>query len=289
MDTTTTEAPASADNATETTASDAAQTSGDIISDASAAATPAAATSETPPSFWDGAGDDLANHAGFDGLKGKINDRDALAISYLNLQSKIGQREDGSIKPITEDSTPEEIADYREKMGVPATAGDYQWEGMPEGMELDTERLTERNAKMHELGINQEQYSALMDMYNQEVNMIHEMAQSNQANVMQETKTALEAEWGANYGKNVDAVARVAERFGVKEALMESGIINSKPVMDMLYKVHLSTNADGVVKNPDQGYNRSNEKKAIQQQLNDLPYAHKDRDGLMKRLVALRG
>jgi len=149
MDTTTTEAPASADNATP--ALDAAQTSGNIISDASAAATPAAATPETTPSFWDGAGDDLANHAGFDGLKGKINDRDALAISYLNLQSKIGQREDGSIKPITEDSTPEEIAEYREKMGVPATAGDYQWEGMPEGMELDTERLTERNAKMHEL------------------------------------------------------------------------------------------------------------------------------------------
>ena len=278
MDTTTTEAPASADNATP--APDAAQTSGGILSDAPA---------ETPPSFWDGAGDDLANHAGFDGLKGKINDRDALAISYLNLQSKIGQREDGSIKPITEDSTPEEIAEYREKMGVPATAGDYQWEGMPEGMELDTERLAERNAKMHELDINQKQYSALMDMYNQEVNMIHDMAQSNQANVMQKTKTELEAEWGANYGKNIDAAARVAERFGVKEVLMETGLINHKPILDLLYKTHLSTNADGVVKNPDQGYNRTNEKKAIQQQLNDLPYAHKDRDGLMKRLVALRG
>jgi len=119
--------------------------------------------------------------------------------------------------------------------------------------------------------------------------MIHEMAQINQANVMQETKTALEAEWGANYGKNIDAAARVAERFGVKELLMEKGMINHKPILDLLYKVHLSTNADGVVKNPDQGYNRSNEKKAIQQQLNDLPFAHKDRDGLMKRLVALSG
>ena len=109
MEPTLTEAPTPVvDNAT--TAPVAAEAPGSIID--------APSTTETAPteqpSFWDGAGEDLANHQGFEGLKGKINNRDALAISYLNLQSKIGQRDDGSIKPITEDSTPEEVAALHE-------------------------------------------------------------------------------------------------------------------------------------------------------------------------------
>jgi hypothetical protein len=259
----------------------AAQTPEGILDSATPAATP------EPVGYWDGASDDVKNHAGFEGLKGKIDSQDGLTLAYLNLQAHLGSRDEGGVKLPTAESTPEELAEYREKTGVPVAAGDYKWEGMPEGMELDTEILTERNAKMHEMNITQAQYTELMSMHNEEVNSIHTMAQEFQAETMATTKEALTAEWGADYGKNIDAVAKVAERFGVKDALMESGVINSKPVMDMLFAVHLSTTSDGIVKTPDQGYNRSDEKKAVQAQLSSLPYAHKDREGLMKKLVAL--
>lgn len=271
---------------TETPAPVAAETTpGSILDNAPASTTPAA--TDPPAGYWDGVSDDVKNHAGFEGLKGKIDSQDGLALSYLNLQSTLGQREEGGIKIPTDDSTPEERAAFREKMGVPETAGDYKWEGQPEGMELDTELLAERQAKLHAANYTQEQYAVGMDILADEINGIHAMAQENQVITMANTKEALEAEWGADYGKNVDACAKVAERWGVKEGLMENGSINQLPVMQMLWAAHLSTTADGIVKSPDSGYNRATELKAVDAQLAALDYGHRDRDSLMKRKVAL--
>ena len=200
MEQNTTEAPASADNAT--TAPIADQTTGGTVLDSA----PVNDTTVTEPvGYWDGVNDDVKNHAGFEGLKGKIDSQDGLAMSYLNLQSKIGSREEGGVKLPTAESTPAELSEYREKIGVPKEAGDYKWEGQPEGTELDTEILTERNAKMHAMNISQEQYSELMSMHNEEVNGIHTMAQEFQAQMQADTKGALETEWGADYGKNLAA------------------------------------------------------------------------------------
>jgi len=208
-------------------------------------------------------------------------------MSYLNLQSRMGSEEIGGLKAPTAESTPEELSEFFNAAGRPESAGDYAFGGLPEGMELDTERLTERNAELHKVGLSQAQYETVMGLYVEEMNMVQENLQTNQSQVRNATEEALRAEWGNDYDRNMKSVAAVADRFGVKDALIETGVINHKPVLDMLMKVHLSTSEDGIVKPQDSGYNRKDELKQVMQQLRDLPYNHPDRNALQKKQVRL--
>jgi hypothetical protein len=239
------------------------------------------------PQWYDGLSEEVTSHKGYEGLKGKIQNVDALAFSYLNLQSKIGSHEEGGIKPISADSTPEELTEFYNANGRPLEAGDYKFDGLPEGMELDSEKLTERNAGLHQLGLSQSQYEGVMGMHIAEVNSIQDNLQQNQANIREATETALNEKWGADYDKNVKSVAAVADRFGIKDDLIKSGVVNQQFIMEMLHQVHLSTSEDGIVKSKDSGYNRADEKKLVMQQLRDLPRNHPDRDALQRKQVEL--
>jgi hypothetical protein len=203
------------------------------------------------------------------------------------LQSRMGSGEEGGLRPITADSTPEQLTEFFNANGRPTESGDYKFEGLPEGMELDTERLTERNAVLHQVGLSQSQYETVMGLYVEEMNMVQDTLQTNQAGVREATETALRDEWGNDFDKNIKSVAAVADRFGVKEELLASGVINNKAVMDMLYKVSLSTSEDGIVKSKDSGYNRQDELKQVRQQLSKLAFNHPDRDALRKKQVRL--
>ena len=275
---------------TETASTEATSTEANILDTASTAAETTAATTETTaaPAHWsEGLSEDVTSHKGFEGVKGKIKDVNALTMSYLNLQSRMGSGEEGGLKAPTAESTPEELAEFFNAAGRPESAGDYKFDGLPEGMELDTERLTERNAAIHAAGLSQSQYETVMGLYTEEMNMVQDQLQMNQANVRNETEVALKEEWGTDYDKNLKSVAAVADRFGVKDALLETGLINHKPVLDMLMKVHLSSSEDGIVKAADSGYNRAEEYKQVMAQLASLPYNHPDRSALQAKQIKL--
>lgn len=244
-------------------------------------------SSEVPSSWYDGLSEDVTSHKGFEGVKGKIKDVDGLTMSYLNLQSRMGSAEAGGLKAPTAESSPEELAEFYNASGRPEAAGDYTFDGLPEGLELDTERLTERNAAMHEAGLSQSQYETVMGLYTQEMNMVQDQLQTNMTNVRNESEIALKAEWGTDYDRNLKSVAGVADKFGVKDALLETGLINHKPILDMLYKVSLSTSEDGIIKTPDSGYNRKDELKTVMAQLRSLPFNHPDRTALQNRQIKL--
>lgn len=244
-------------------------------------------STEAPSSWYDGLSEEVTGHKGFEGVKGKIKDVDGLTMSYLNLQSRMGSAEAGGLKAPTAESSPEELAEFYNASGRPEAAGDYTFDGLPEGLELDTERLTERNAAMHDAGLSQSQYETVMGLYTQEMNMVQDQLQTNMTNVRNESEIALKAEWGTDYDRNLKSVAGVADKFGVKDALLETGLINHKPILDMLYKVSLSTSEDGIIKTPDSGYNRKDELKTVMAQLRSLPFNHPDRTALQKRQIKL--
>ena len=244
-------------------------------------------STEVPSSWYDGLSEEVTGHKGFEGVKGKIKDVDGLTMSYLNLQSRMGSAEVGGLKAPTAESSPEELAEFYNASGRPEAAGDYTFDGLPEGLELDTERLTERNAAMHAAGLSQTQYETVMGLYTQEMNMVQDQLQTNMTNVRNESEIALKAEWGTDYDRNLKSVAGVADKFGVKDALLETGLINHKPILDMLYKVSLSTSEDGIIKTPDSGYNRKDELKTVMAQLRSLPFNHPDRTALQKRQIKL--
>jgi hypothetical protein len=281
----------STDTAVETeTASPEASSGSENLIDTAAVESPVVTPTEStemPAAWYDGLSEDVTSHKGFEGVKGKIKDVDGLTMSYLNLQSRMGSAEVGGIKAPTAESSPEELAEWYNASGRPESAGDYTFDGLPEGLELDTERLTERNAVMHAAGLSQTQYETVMDLYTQEMNLMHDNLQTNMTTVRNESEIALKQEWGTDYDRNLKSVAAVADRFGVKDALLETGLINHKPILDMLYKVSLSTSEDGIVKNPDSGYDRKNELKTVMAQLRSLPFNHQDRPALQKRQIAL--
>jgi len=271
--------------ATETASPEASSGSENLMDTASVEST--VESTEAPSSWYDGLSEDVTSHKGFEGVKGKIKDVNGLTMSYLNLQSRMGSAEAGGLKAPTADSSPEELAEFYNASGRPEAAGDYTFDGLPEGLELDTERLTERNAAMHEAGLSQSQYETVMGLYTQEMNMVQDQLQTNMTNVRNESEIALKAEWGTDYDRNLKSVAGVADKFGVKDALLETGLINHKPILDMLYKVSLSTSEDGIIKTPDSGYNRKDELKTVMAQLRSLPFNHPDRTALQKRQIKL--
>lgn len=271
--------------ATETASPEASSGSENLI-DAASVESPVEST-EAPSAWYDGLSEDVTSHKGFEGVKGKIKDVDGLTMSYLNLQSRMGSAEVGGLKAPTAESSPEELAAFYNAAGRPESAGDYTFDGLPEGLELDTARLTERNAAMHAAGLSQSQYETVMGLYTQEMNMVQDQLQTNLTNVRNESEIALKAEWGTDYDRNLKSVAAVADKFGVKDALLETGLINHKPILDMLYKVSLSTSEDGIVKTPDSGYNRKDELKTVMAQLRSLPYNHPDRSALQQRQIKL--
>lgn len=268
------------------TASPEASSGSENLMDTASVESPVEST-EAPSSWYDGLSEDVTSHKGFEGVKGKIKDIDGLTMSYLNLQSRMGSAEVGGLKAPTAESSPEELAEFYNAAGRPESAGDYTFDGLPEGLELDTERLTERNAAMHAAGLSQSQYETVMGLYTQEMNMVQDELQTNLTNVRNESEIALKAEWGTDYDRNLKSVAAVADKFGVKDALLETGLINHKPILDMLYKVSLSTSEDGIVKTPDSGYNRKDELKTVMAQLRSLPYNHPDRSALQQRQIKL--
>jgi hypothetical protein len=277
-------------SATTETASPEASSGSENLIDTAAVESPVVTPTEStemPAAWYDGLSEDVTSHKGFEGVKGKIKDVDGLTMSYLNLQSRMGSAEVGGLKAPTAESSSEELAEWYNASGRPESAGDYTFDGLPEGLELDTERLTERNAVMHAAGLSQTQYETVMDLYTQEMNLMHDNLQTNMTNVRNESEIALKQEWGTDYDRNLKSVANVAEKFGVKDALLETGLINHKAVLDMLYKVSLSTSEDGIVKNPDSGYDRKNELKTVMAQLRSLPFNHQDRPALQKRQIAL--
>lgn len=281
----------STDTATETDSTEATNTDAGILDAGATGSTEAPASetpaSETPAAWYDGLPEEVTSHKGFEGVKGKIKDVGALTMSYLNLQSRMGSGEVGGLKPPTAESTPEELAEFYNAAGRPEASGDYKFDGLPEGMDLDTERLTERNAALHEAGLSQSQYETVMGLYVEEMNMMQDNLQTSQAQVRESTETALRDEWGNDYDRNMKSVKSVAERFGVKDTLIETGLVNHKPIIDLLFKTHLSTSEDGIVKPKESGYNRKDELKQVMAQLRKLPFNHPDRRALQEKQLKL--
>lgn len=199
--------------------------------------------------------DEVRNIEGFDGIKDKFKDVDAVVAAYINAQKLIGKKSEG-VKLPDENSSPEDVAAFYNQLGRPEGVDGYEWSNKPDDFELDEGRLADRNTKLHELGITQKQYDGLMDIYAEEYNMIQDNWLSNEQSVMDNTVSNLKEAWGDKYDQRIQAAASIADKFGVKEALMESGVVNHQPVIEMLYKVHQATSEDGVIKTPDSGYSR---------------------------------
>jgi hypothetical protein len=224
------------------------------------------------PSWYESFSDEVKGIEGFEKMTEKFKDAESLATSYINLQKLVGKKVESNFP--TKDSTPEQVNEFYKKLGRPESPGDYKWDG---------------NAALFEAGITNDQYNKIMDIYGEEVNLMQSQWQANEAELISDTKSALQKEWGDKYDQNIKHASKIAEKFGVKDALIETGVINHKPVIEMLYKVYEATQEDGIVKNDNTGYSRSEEIKVLQNQMKTMNRGSEDYKAAWDKYVKLIG
>src|SRR5262245_32858946 len=86
----------------------------------------------------------------------------ALADSYMHLK----RSQDGSVKIPGKDAKPEELAAYRERLGVPKVPSDYKLEvpkDAPPDFAVDAERFARATPVFHKLGLTNEQVQGLAE------------------------------------------------------------------------------------------------------------------------------
>jgi hypothetical protein len=153
-------------------------------------------------------------------LAKKFSDPSSLLKSHVNLESMIGKQD--RVPVPGPHSTPEEIALFRQKMGVPTKPEEYgilkpkELDGkpLPDGLWDDTV-MNGYMAKFHELGIPKAQAQALVEYGLKEgmgrVQSLSEIVTQTKA----DGEKQLKADWGDRYKENLISAERGAAASGL--------------------------------------------------------------------------
>lgn len=209
-------------------------------------------------------------------LKGGFEARQALS-------KKI--EDGGYIQLPGENATEAERSEFFKKLGRPETPDQYSWKPK-EGIEIDPKVFAESAEVLHKAGINDAQHQVLMDMHVAELQRIQESIQNEQAEIASKSEQALRAEWKDDYDANIQQAVKVAEKYGVIDALKESGVINNFGIIKMLHDVAVSTR-EGTVKVADGFSSASDERASLKKHKAYADKTHPDHRKIMQRIVEL--
>lgn len=189
-----------------------------------------------PPADWRASlPEELRSEKVFEAIKGKdwAEAGPVLAKNYVHAQRLVGA--DRLTVP-TDTSTPEEIASFRTKIGVPAKPEEYKY-NLPEGLKedaLDKTRMDAWRKELHEAGIPAKAAERIMSRYLNEEHTAR--VEAEKAAEKQEQTWVLEVK--SHFGDKFDEAmnyARLALRdFGspaLTKALDDSGFGNHPEVI----------------------------------------------------------
>lgn len=182
--------------------------------------------------------DDLRSEKVFESIKGKdwSEAGPVLAKNYVNAQRLVGA--DKLVLP-TDKSTPEEIAAFRTKLGVPAKFEDYAVklpEGMPETA-IDKTRVDAWRKEMHEAGIPKAQAERIMSKYiAEEFGSTQARAQAH-AKQLETNELTIKQEFGTKFDEKVNFARLAVKEFGSEglSELLESTGLGSNPEVVRLF------------------------------------------------------
>lgn len=160
---------------------------------------------------------------GFDeyrSMAAQFKDLPSLFKSLKDTKAALSQRQDGMVKLPNSQSTDEEIAAYRDAIGIPESVDDYELtlpeaSQLPEGIEFQEGDLQQFREFAHKNGIAPETASALLRYQAQvEGEQILQIRQEQQ-DWKADQQEQLRNEWGGNWEKNQMLAKRAAETFGL--------------------------------------------------------------------------
>lgn len=166
----------------------------------------------------------------------KFKEPGDLAKSYVNLEGMLGKRVE-----IPGDDAPADVqAAWRTKIGVPATADEYEAPAVPQGMAVDEGVLSDARKQFHEIGIPKSAAKKLMDWYvAKEVETASARATAQQEEY-DSGMAALNTRWGAAAPRQIALCHQVVAELGgpaVKKVLDETGAGNAPALVEMLAKI----------------------------------------------------
>jgi len=174
----------------------------------------------------------------------KYKSPEGLLKGAANLISFAGRKVEGVIVP-NEGSTEQEIAEYRQAIGVPEspTAYDLQPENLPEGMGWDDGLAENWQSAFHEAGISQEQAQKLSQAYtditNNQLTQANQTLQLQSESEMEMQRAELQKQWGDKYDTNLQNAVNMASTMGFDlESQQDMAAIRNPKVLNMILAKH---------------------------------------------------
>jgi len=175
----------------------------------------------------------------------KYKSPEGLLKGAANLISFAGKKVEGVIVP-NEGSTEQEIAEYRQAIGVPESPTAYELpapENMPEGMGWDEGLAGEWQNVFHDAGLSQEQASKLSQAYSDITNNQFEQAnqtlQLQSEGEMEQQRAELQKQWGDKYDTNLQNAVNMAATMGFDlESQQDMAAIRNPKVLNMILAKH---------------------------------------------------
>lgn len=158
--------------------------------------------------------EDLRSEKVFESIKGKdwSEAGPVLAKNYLNAQKLVGAEK--LVIP-GKDATPEQIAEFRTKLGVPAKPEEYGLK-LPEGLtedKLDKARVDAWKKHLHDQGVPKAAAEALITQYLTDEHSLMQARAKAQADEQKAWATQLKEQFGNEYDTKVNLARYALEQF----------------------------------------------------------------------------
>lgn len=176
----------------------------------------------------------------------KFKSWDEVTKAAIELESKLG----GMVSVPKDDASPEEIAEFYSKLGVPKTPDEYKL-GEDTRVKADPEQVKTFREFAHKIGLTQKQVEALWKESNEATAKLFattdEARKQERTQAFQSMVTALKAEWGKDFDRNDAIVKRGVEAFGTPGFLKtakEKGYFSDPEFVKLFYRAGLAVQED---------------------------------------------
>jgi len=163
-----------------------------------------------------------------------------LAKMLVESQKVIGKRSEGMVKVPGPGAKPEEVAAYREAIGVPKVPSDYKVElpaDAPEGLAIDPVRFESYAKVFHSMNLTNDQVNGIVGWAMKE----QATTQKRQAEEFATQLDGLAGEWGVDvFNRRAGNVQALVRRYADPETIKwldASGLTNHPGLFKMLYPI----------------------------------------------------
>tara|TARA_R110002153_G_scaffold108957_3_gene249674 strand:+ start:651 stop:1526 length:876 start_codon:yes stop_codon:yes gene_type:complete len=138
----------------------------------------------------------------------KFTEIDALAKSYINAVSMIGQ---DKIPVPSNNSTDEQWNEIYSKLGRPESADKYQLDVKSEVADINEDAVKSFADVAHKTGLNNKQAQAILEYYKNNVESQAQQSKIDMETAQAQTEQMLRKEWGSNFDSNITKAGALAK------------------------------------------------------------------------------